>query len=387
MTDSALLKIIRNLKVAIVTHVYTTGPAQELEDYLKDKTASLVFIGHPFEFAPDLSSFCKLYENNKLKKQYKAAAFRMPSIFIYFKDLFYTFYWIIASRGKVDIYFGVDPLNALAGVILKKLGKVKKVIFYMIDYAPKRFENRFLNWIYHRVDSFCVQKCDFVWNLSDRMMKERLKKGINKTGHQIVVPIGVNFDRIKRFDENKINRKYLVYMGHVKKNQGLELVVDAFRDIVDKIPDARLVIIGGGDLVPVLKKMVRENKLSDFVEFKGYIPEHIDVEKMLAGCGIGLALYEPNPNSISWYTDPSKPKQYMACGLPVIITAVPRISEEIKAQNLGIVVDYNKKSFVDGVLRLLRDDNLYLECRRNAIEFASMMRWDNIFSNALTRCL
>lgn len=387
MTDSALLKRIRGLKVAIVTHVYATGPAQELEDYLKNKVESLVFIGHPFKYATDISSFYRIYQEGIIREQFKASGFKLPELLMYFKDVFYTFLWINTYKDKLDIYFGADPLNAFVGIILRKLGKVKKVILYMIDYAPKRFENRFLNWIYHRVDSFCVQKCDFVWNLSDRMMKERMKKGIKKTGHQIVVPIGVNFERIKRFDENKINRKYLVYMGHVKKNQGLELVVDAFKDIVEKIPDARLVIIGGGDLVSVLKKMVQENKLSDFVEFKGYIPEHSDVEKMLTGCGIGLALYEPNPDSVSWYTDPSKPKQYMASGLPVIITTVPQISEEVRSRNLGIVVDYNKKSFVDGALRLLLDNDFYLECRRNAIEFASMMRWDNIFSNALTRCL
>ena len=101
----------------------------------------------------------------------------------------------------------------------------------------------------------------------------------------------------------------------------------------------------------------------------------------------GLALYEPDPYSITWYADPSKPKQYMASGLPVIITSVPTISDEIKSKKLGLVVNYNKESFVNGVSKLLLDNKFYFECRRNAIEFSSTVRWEDIFSNTLVRCL
>jgi len=387
MIDSVLLKRLSKLKIAIVTHVYATGPAQELESYLKDKVKSLIFIGHPFKFAASINSFYKIYQEHKLSKESKTIAYKLPEIFTYFKDIIYSFYWINSCKGRFDIYFGVDPLNALVGIILKKLRKVRKVIYYTIDYSPRRFKNRLLNWIYHRIDSFCVLRSDFVWNLSDRMMKERLKKGINKIGHQIVVPIGVNFENIKRLSEDKINRKHLVYMGHLRSNQGLELIIDAFKSIVKEVPDSRLVIIGGGSLESKIRKMVSEEGLSNSVDFHGYIPEHADVEKILITCGIGLALYEPSPDSVTWYTDPSKPKQYMATGLPVIITSVPSISEEVRLRNLGIVVDYDKGSLVDGVLRLFRDDNFYFDCRRNAIEFSSKMSWNNIFSDTLAKCL
>ncbi len=387
MNEDALLDKIRDLKVAIVSHVYATGPAQELEIYLKDKAASLIFIGHPFKYAEDISSFCKIYKNSSLKRQSRARALRLPNLFMYFKDLFYTFFWLGSVKGKINIYFGVDPLNALAGIILKKLGKVNKVIFYMIDYAPKRFDNSLLNWIYHKIDSFCVTQSDFVWNLSERMTQERRKKGVNKTEHQMVVPIGVNFDKIERPESAGSNCSHLVYMGHLRKNQGLELIVTGFKRIAKEVPDARLVFIGGGELESTIKNKVEEEGLLDRVEFKGYIPDHSDVEKLLTKCGIGLALYEPGPDSFTRYSDPSKPKQYMACGLPVIITDVPWISKEVKSQELGIVVDCTRDSFVNAALKLLRDNKLYCKCRQNAIVFASRLRWDVIFSKALVQCV
>jgi glycosyltransferase involved in cell wall biosynthesis len=219
------------------------------------------------------------------------------------------------------------------------------------------------------------------------MSIEREKKGIVKKNHQLVVPIGVNFSRIKRLEEAEINRMNFVYMGHVKRNQGIELIVESFGDIVKEFPQARLTIIGGGDLEPLIREKVNQGGLSSCVEFKGFVPSHEEVEKMLASCGIGLALYEPNPESVTWYTDPSKPKQYMACGLPVIITVVPQIAEEVNSKNLGLVVDYERRSFVNAALRLLKDKDFYFTCRRNAIKFASGMQWELIFESAFSKSL
>ena len=77
-----------------------------------------------------------------------------------------------------------------------------------------------------------------------------------------MVPIGVNFDRIKRLPLNKINRNWMVYMGHLRKRQGLELIVESLPDIVKDIPDAKLVVIGTGDLENNLKKRVARVRLS-----------------------------------------------------------------------------------------------------------------------------
>ncbi|MDD5731129.1 MAG: glycosyl transferase, partial [Candidatus Omnitrophica bacterium] len=115
-----------------------------------------------------------------------------------------------------------------------------------------------------------------------------------------------------------------------------------------------------------------------------FVPDHKEVETLLSACAIGLALYEPDPQSLTWYTDPSKPKQYMPFGLPVIITDVPWIAQEVKAKGLGLVSEYKKESFVKAAVKLLTDDKFYRECRENAIEFASNLEWGNIFENALS---
>jgi glycosyltransferase involved in cell wall biosynthesis len=109
------------------------------------------------------------------------------------------------------------------------------------------------------------------------------------------------------------------------------------------------------------------------------------LEEMLSQGGIGLALYEPTRDSFTWYTDPSKPKQYMACGLPVIITRVPAISQLVMKEEAGIVTEYTKSSFVSALHLLLDDFATYSTLRNNAIQLASRYDWNTIFADALTK--
>jgi glycosyltransferase involved in cell wall biosynthesis len=378
---------LSELNMIIATHVFATGPSQELEDYLKNKVKTLMFIGHPFSASKEHRSFYRVYMNGELRKERAGIALRSPELLVYFKDFIYTLLWTINARKNFDIFFGVDPLNSFAGIFLNKIKRTRKVILYTIDYVPKRFSNNFVNQIYHQIDSYCVNNSHQIWNLSSRMAEERTKKNVLKDDRQIVVPIGVNFDRIKRLPFKEINRKWIAYMGHLRKGQGLELIMETLPRIVKEIPDVKLLIIGTGELENSLKKRVAELGISKNVEFKGFIKDHKDVENMLTKCAVGLAIYEPSSDSITQYTDPSKPKQYMACGLPVIITAVPWVAEEIEKKHMGLVIKYNENALAEAVIKLLKDDELYIESRENAINFASELNWDKIFDNALSKAL
>jgi len=165
------------MNVVIATHVYTTGPAQDLKDYLNgEKIDNLMFIGHPLFFDKKLKgSGYEKYRKGKLTKENYSPIKKTPAIFSYLKDIWLTIKWVIQTGRKWDLFVGSDNLNALSGIVLKRLGHVKKVIYYVIDYNPSRFENKTLNYIYHKIDQFCVRHADETWNLSPRMEWGRKK--------------------------------------------------------------------------------------------------------------------------------------------------------------------------------------------------------------------
>ena len=374
-------------KVVIVSHIYATGPSQELEKYLiNQKIERLLFIGHPFLYSGDICSFWRLYVKGNRIKSCKAYPWRLPEILMYCKDVLYTFLWVILDKQRYDIYIGADNLNAFTGLLLKKLGMVEKVFFYTIDYIPLRFKNRFLNGVYHWIDSFCIKYCDKVWNLSERMMIEREKKEVSSKYRekQITVPVGTNLN-IKICPFEDIDRYTLAFMGHLREGQGLDFLIDLFPEIVSKFYEAKLLIIGTGPLEDSLKKKVSKLGLSGHVKFSGYIEKHEEVEKMLSKCAVGIALYEDNDITYTRYADPGKPKAYMAAGLPVVITNVPAIANEIDKNKAGIAVRYKKKDAVRAIINILSDDLRLIEYRKNALKFARNFEWTLIFESAFDK--
>lgn len=370
----------------IVGHIYTTGPGEYLEKYLVPRSSRLVFIGHPFPYTKK-PSFLKIYKNKKLVKEEKFFNLSLPDNVSYVKDIILTIWWTIKFGRKTEYYIGCDNINACTGFLLKKLGLVGKTIFYTIDYIPKRFTNTLLNTFYHFLDSFAVRKSDFVWNLSPIMVSEREKMGISKElrQKQITVPIGTI---LPKQTTKQIQRNTIVFIGHLRKNQGIELLIHAMKKISQKIPQVKLLIIGGGPLENNLQELVKKLHLSFFVTFTGFLPHFSDAQKYLQSAGIGVAPYTNDTISYTRYTDPGKPKDYLSFGMPVVITKVPQVAYEIEKRKCGLAIDYSQQQLEQALCTLLRmpenDYNLY---RKNALKMAKRYIWTRVFDNAFSATL
>ena len=119
-------------KVIVVTHGVIRGPAHELRDYFRNSFDETIFIHHPLLFIKQnrvLSSGLERYEKGKLVFERKAYHWEGPEFFLYLKDLIYTLIWVIRYGRKADLLVGSGNLNAFAGLILKRLGVVKKVVY------------------------------------------------------------------------------------------------------------------------------------------------------------------------------------------------------------------------------------------------------------------
>ncbi|CAN5127396.1 hypothetical protein BH09PAT1_BH09PAT1_6160 [soil metagenome] len=381
---------IANLNIAIVTHIFASGPALDLEVFLQNKAKGLIFIGHPFSFTKDQSSFYRTYSQGSLLKNHKALPFRIPSILLYFKELILTFVWILNYRKKIDIYIGNDGYSTYIGLLLKKIGRVNEVILYTIDYVPNRFSNPILNYLYHYFDKQCLKECKIIWNVSPAMVKAREDvKGLKKENYapQITVPLGVWYDRIPRLELSKKRSDSLIYMGHLIEKQGVDLVIGALPYILKDIPSITLTIVGTGSYENKLKTLVKKKKLEKYVEFKGYVESHQEVERILSESTVGLAMYKPIPENYTYFADPGKLKNYLAAGLPVILTDVPPIALDLKKSKCALISSYDPEILAKNVVKLLKDKKILEQYHQNAMIYAKSYDWNDIFEKALSLSL
>ena len=175
-------RIISNFsdrKIIVASHIFASGPTQALVEYLnqQDKVSEVLFIGHPLLPRPgkeNTSFYCSYQKGKKAKEEFHQN-FGPRFSFHYLENCLLTVFWILKTSRKWDLFVGVNNLNTFSGLILKGLGRVNKVIFYGIDYAPRRFEHPLVNTIYHWVDKMAVAGADEIWFLSSRMIKARKK--------------------------------------------------------------------------------------------------------------------------------------------------------------------------------------------------------------------
>lgn len=375
-------------RIAIVTHVQMTGALHELLKHLLDGgTRSVLFITHPLSYVADSPGpEVRLYEGGNLVQASKLPNQKLPALMLYVRDTVLTLFWVFRTRGQWDLMVAADNLNAAAALILRRLGKVRRVVYYTIDFTPQRFGNSILNDLYHRLDALCVRKADVTWNISPRIAEGRREiRGLRGAEYdrQVVAPFGVWFDQQKRHEFDDIERHALIYTGGLLPHQGLDLVIEAMVLIVARVPDTILRITGFGPLEGELKDRSETLGMSSHIQFLGYIEDPEERDDIVAKSAIGVAMYNQALDRWSYYADPSKIKMYLGAGLPVVTTSLTHLAEDLRRRRAGMVVPYEKQAFAEAVVDLLLNDEMYREYRSNAIHLASEFDWRRIFDSAL----
>lgn len=373
-------------RMIIAFHESITGPPHDLRDYvMRHGVTELLFIAHPLLYFPEnrkKSSRMEYYRAGKLILRRKALHWELPELLLYGKDVLYALWWVFRYLPQSDVYVGVGNINAFVGLILKWLGRARSVIYYVIDYVPKRFTNRVVNVFYHWIERTSALYADATWNLSSRMIDTREKRWGISFPHQLVVPHGVHFDRIRRVPFDKVNIHEILYMGTLLEKQGVQLIIRALPMILKQVSDVTLTIIGKGPYEQPLRDIVRTCSLEQYVQFLGYVANHRVMENRIAKAGIAVALYDKEKDAFSYYTDPGKVRNYLGAGVPVLMTDVPLIACEVKARECGMVIPYTKDAVVSALTSFFSSREHMKKMRENAITFSATFDWEMVFDQA-----
>lgn len=377
----------------------TNGMVEPMLEYLLPKVRRLVMLDAPHLVSDTIEPIVEEYTNSALTKRSVLSKYsylpiylacKIPStnetrISFKLRDFFSVLYVALTRSESFDIFIGLESIYALAGIFLRALGKTKKVIYYVSDYSPVRFENKLFNAFYIWLDRFCLTHADVTWDVSPAMQKGRIEAGLpaDVTYNVIHVPNGLFPSQIRSLPLRKRNKYDVVYMGILEKDMGPDLAIKAFGKVIKKYPKARLHIIGGPEHhILIMKSLVRTLKLERSVIFHGFIPSNEKMAEVVRSCSIGLAPYRSFPDSKRWYGDAGKIRQYTAAGLPVVTTHVPPLGRYVVERKAGIMTKDTVKSFSDGILLLFKDDALYRKLSLGAIAVSRDNTWMRVYTKA-----
>jgi glycosyltransferase involved in cell wall biosynthesis len=362
--------------VAIATHVYGSGPADALEEYARERAERVLVLRHAFSYARRVDSVVRRWEEGRLVHERRVDWHRrIPEPITWTKDFLLDVYWSGRLTGKIDVFVGIDSLNAAAGLVLRRAGKARRTVFWTIDFVPERFPSRMLNETYHRFDRLCVRRCDQTWNVSPRIEPARRERGV--FGPQRVVPIGANVR-----PSPQPHRQQAIFVGHLLEKQGVQLVLRALPLVRERVRGARLLVIGDGPYRSALESLACELGLEDAVEFAGYVESHREVEDLIAASAVGLAVYDPSIASFTEFADPGKIKNYLGAGTPVVATRVVYSAAELERSGAGVIVDYEPVALADALVGILGQPERQRTMRAAAATIGAEADWNVIFDRA-----
>lgn len=377
----------------------TNGMVEPMLSFFLPKVRKILLLDAPHLISDTIDPIVEVYEENALKKRSAISKFFYFPIYLWCKipsnketriafklrDFFSVFFVAFQQRGTYDLFIGLEAIYTVAGLILKKFGMVKRVIYYVSDYSPRRFENTFFNALYIRLDRFCLFHADYTWDVSVAIQKGRYEAGLSTVGKYRVihVPNGLFPFQIKSLPIKKRNKFDLVYMGILEPDMGADLAIQSLVQVRRYYPKTRLHVIGGPDKhIATLKDLVYSLGLEQSVLFHGFIPSFEKMAQKVRESYIGLAPYRSFPDSKRWYGDAGKIRQYTAAGIPVVTTHVPPLGRYIVEKGAGIMTKDTVKSFSDGILRLLSDDVLYKKLSVGATRVSRDNTWERVYAKA-----
>jgi len=133
--------------------------------------------------------------------------------------------------------------------------------------------------------------------------------------------------------------------------KGIREFMEAIPIVIKARSDVRFLIAGNGVLRGEVERFLRRERLEPLVELRGWVP-HDQVPRVLNSLKIAV---------LPSYTEglPNVLVESMACGTPVVATAVGSIPDFVKDGVTGFLTQNNKpEELARGILRALSHPNL-----------------------------
>jgi glycosyltransferase involved in cell wall biosynthesis len=231
------------------------------------------------------------------------------------------------------------------------------------------------NPIMRLILKYTFRRADAITVLSEVTRKE-LKKLSSKPVK--LVPFGVPTDRYSPLLENK--KDEFIRIGTIRtlsEKYGIEYLIQAFYQIHEIFPFARLEIVGDGPQRDKLINLCKELKIHQKVTFHGYVNQHSEPEKymqLLQSFDIFTIL-----SVLDSETFGVAAVEAASCGIPVVATKVGGLPEVVEDGITGILVPpANVEKTAEALKNLLGNEELRTSMGVNGrIKVLKQYDWKN----------
>lgn len=270
--------------------------------------------------------------------------------------------WKVFFKKRFHVIHGCNPpdLIFLTALWFKPFGV--KYIFdhhdinpelYIAKYNKKGFFYQLI--VIFEYLTFKFSKYSIATNESYKEIA--IRRGKKKAENVQVVRSGPKLDRLKLLDPDKQykkGRKYLVgYVGVIGEQEGIDLLLESAKYIVEQRDDVQFAIVGGGTDVEKLIQLSKEMGLSDYVDFYGRVSDEVLIGVLNTA---DVCVNPDKPSEMNNLSTMNKIMEYMA--LKKAIVQYDLKEGRFSAQEASLYAkNHSTKDFAEKIIWLLENEN------------------------------
>lgn len=332
-----------------------------------------------------LSRITTYYNIHKIYPQAKIQVIRPGTLRIPILD--YVSLWFTHRKEinrqirdyKPDIIIGFGILNTYVAARIAKKHNIP-FVYYWIDALDSLIQIKMFRYLGKFLERSTIKRSSKVITINKKLEEYVINLGADKEKTSV---IGAGIDLKKfdmRIDGSKIREQYgikkddtvLFFMGWLYHFSGLKEVALELATKED-VKNIKLLIVGDGDALADLKKIIADNKLEGQVILAGKQP-YDTIPKYIAASDICILPAYPE-EVIMQDIVPIKMYEYMAMGKPVITTKLPGIMKEFEEGNGVFYVDKPEDTVEKSKIA---HENAINEYKLRARRFVEKYNWDDI---------
>lgn len=288
----------------------------------------------------------------------------------------------VAQHVKPDILHAHSPvLNAIPAVrVGQRLGLpvVYEIRAFWEDAAVDHgttVEGSLRYRMTRNLETWALKRVDHATTICEGLRADIVARGIpedkvtvipNAVDIESFDPGGTPDESLK--DELGLSSCTLIgFIGSFYAYEGLDLLLDAFPRILARLPDVRLLLVGGGPQESALKEQARRLGIADKVVFTGRVP-HREVQRYYDL--IDVLAYPRHSMRLTDLVTPLKPLEAMAQGRLLVASDVGGHRELIRDGETGMLFRAgDTDSLAETIMKLLVKREYWPELRHAGRRF------------------
>ncbi|MFB0501036.1 MAG: glycosyltransferase family 4 protein, partial [Candidatus Bathyarchaeia archaeon] len=206
---------------------------------------------------------------------------------------------------KYDLVVAHDWLSVIAGISIKKELGLPLAFHVHSNERGRTLGNG--SEVVSSIERRGARMADLVVTVSYAMQDELIQVGFPPDKIQVcyngVDPEKYSLERVSEEKGMEVKQRYglgnddlmTLFIGRLVWIKGVDKLIRAMPHVLEKVPNAKLVIVGLGDMRDYLERLVRNLNLQDVVKFRfEFIPEEERIAHY-AACDVAVypSLYEP----------------------------------------------------------------------------------------------